>query len=334
MSEKFDKVISEVLKKYGEGSIIQMDNAPRMNIEAISTGSLILDQAIGVGGIPRGRIVEIFGPESSGKTTLCQHIVAETQKMGLVAAYIDVEHALDREYMRKTGVDTEKLWLSQPDSAEQAGGILEYLVKSGEVGVVVVDSVAALVPMREVEADAGDVPMGLQARFMSHILRKLAPAVKSSNTSVVFTNQIRNKIGVVFGNPEVTSGGNALKFYASVRMDIRRRGILKEGTDFIGTEARVKIVKNKVGPPLREVLITIKGNGIDISSEILTLAINLNLVTSTGAHIYYNGDRIAHGKAQFAEYLESNPDFREMLLGQIKKSEFIQGDIPKEEEDN
>ena len=241
MSEKFDKVISEVLKKYGEGSIIQMDNAPRMNIEAISTGSLILDQAIGVGGIPRGRIVEIFGPESSGKTTLCQHIVAETQKMGLVAAYIDVEHALDREYMRKTGVDTEKLWLSQPDSAEQAGGILEYLVKSGEVGVVVVDSVAALVPMREVEADAGDVPMGLQARFMSHILRKLAPAVKSSNTSVVFTNQIRNKIGVVFGNPEVTSGGNALKFYASVRMDIRRRGILKEGTDFIGTEARVKI---------------------------------------------------------------------------------------------
>lgn len=314
------KVFDAIIKKHGEGSIVKLGEAPRMNVEVIPSGSLALDLAIGVGGIPRGRIVEIYGPEASGKTTLCQHIVAEAQKIGLVAVYIDVEHALDRQYMARTGVRVDELWISQPDTGEQAGDILEQLARSGQVGVVIVDSVAALLPMKEQEAEVGDAMMGVQARLMGQILRKVAGAARTTNTTIVFTNQLRQKIGVMFGNPETTPGGNALKFYASLRLDIRRREILKNSAaEVIGSSSRIKVVKNKVGRPFGEVLITmLNDRGISKAADIAVLATTFGLLTAKGAHIYYGDTRIAQGKVQLQAYIDNNPEFAQMLEGQIK----------------
>lgn len=330
----FDNTIEELRKKYGSNSIIQVDSAPLMtDVDSISTGSFLVDQAIGIGGVPRGRITEIFGPESSGKTTLCQHIVAEAQKKGLRAAYIDVEHALDLDYLRRTGVNTKDLWLSQPDSAEQAGSILEGLVRTNDVGVVIVDSIAALVPIREIEADTGEIPIGAQARFMSHLCRKLAGAIKTSNTAVVFTNQIRHKIGVMFGSPETTPGGFAVKYYASVRMDIRKRALIKDNDTVVGNEARIKVVKNKVGPPFREATITIGNSGIQLSAELFELAVQHKVVTTSGSHIYYDGERIAQGKKQFVDYLDNNPEFMAKLMKMIRESVPVASPIALNTED-
>lgn len=313
-------VFEAILKKHGEGSIIKLGEAPRMNVEVISSGSLALDLVTGVGGIPRGRIIEIYGPESSGKTTLCQHIVAEAQKQGLVAVYVDVEHALDKAYMARTGVNIDELWISQPDTGEQAGDIIEQLARSGKVGVVVVDSVAALLPTKEAEATVGDQMMGVQARLMGQILRKVSGAARTSNTTIIFTNQLRQKIGVVFGNPETTSGGNALKYYASLRLDIRRREVLKNPHgEVIGAVSKVKVAKNKVGRPFGEVMITmLNDRGISKAADIATLAVSFNLLTSKGAHIYYEDTRIAQGKQQLQAYIENNQEFADMLENQIK----------------
>jgi recombination protein RecA len=311
-----DRAVGDILKRYGEGSIMKLGEAQNMmNTDSISTGSLSLDIALGVGGVPRGRITEIYGPESSGKTTICQHIVAEAQRRGGNAAYIDMEHALDPGYAAKCGVDIDNLLVSQPDTGEQALEITETLVRSGGVDVVVIDSVAALVPRAEIEGDMGDPTMGVHARLMSQALRKLSGAINQTKTTVIFTNQLRQKIGVMFGNPETTTGGQALKFYASIRLDVRRIQAIKVGAEIIGNRTRVKVVKNKVAPPFRTAEFDIMYNeGISKSGDVLDLATQFEIVQKRGAFYSYGDARLGQGRENSKEYIRQNPE----LLAEIE----------------
>jgi recombination protein RecA len=322
-----DKALGDISKRYGEMSIMRLGEAQHMFVEAIPTGSLSLDLALGVGGVPRGRITEIYGPEASGKTTLCQHIVAEAQKMGGTAAFIDMEHALDPSYAVKCGVDIQNLLVSQPDTGEQALEIAETLVRSGAVDVVVVDSVAALVPRSELEGDMGDATMGVQARLMSQALRKLSGAINQTKTSVIFTNQLRQKIGVMFGNPETTTGGQALKFYASVRLDVRRVQSIKMGEEVIGNRTRVRIVKNKVAPPFRTAEFDIMFNeGISKAGDVLDLATQLEVVQKRGAFFSYGDQRIGQGRENAKEYLRQNPQLA-FEIEQMIRQKALGGEI-------
>jgi recombination protein RecA len=301
--------LGQIEKQFGKGSVMRLgDGGPAKDIEVVSTGSLGLDIALGVGGLPRGRVVEIYGPESSGKTTLTLHAIAEAQKLGGTCAFVDAEHALDPQYAQKLGVDVDNLLVSQPDTGEQALEITDMLVRSGAVDVVVVDSVAALTPKAEIEGEMGDSHMGLQARLMSQALRKLTGNIKRSNTMVIFINQIRMKIGVMFGNPETTTGGNALKFYASVRLDIRRIGAIKKGDEVIGNQTRVKVVKNKVSPPFKQAEFEILyGEGISRLGEVIDLGVAAGLVDKAGSWYSYKGDRIGQGKENVRQFLKDNP---------------------------
>ena len=300
--------IAQIEKSCGKGSIMRMDAREKVRVEAVPTGAINLDAAIGVGGIPRGRVTEIYGPESSGKTTLCLHVVANAQKMGGVAAFIDAEHALDTEYARKLGVDVEALLISQPDTGEQALEICEILVRSGAVDIVVIDSVAALVPKAEIEGDMGESHMGLQARLMSQALRKLTGAISRSKTIVIFINQLREKIGVMFGNPETTTGGKALKFYASVRLDIRRIGPVKEKEEVVGSHVRVKVVKNKVAPPFKQAEFDIMySEGISHTSLLVDIGAESGIIEKSGAWYSYNGQKIGQGRENAKMYLKDNP---------------------------
>ena len=304
-----DKALDDITKRYGEGSIMRLGEAHHLLVDVIPTGSLSLDIALGVGGIPRGRITEIYGPESSGKTTLAQHIVAEAQRLGGTCAFVDMEHALDPVYAARCGVDVNNLLISQPDMGEQALEITETLVRSGAVAVVVIDSVAALVPRAEIEGDMGDSPMGMQARLMSQALRKLSGAIKQTNTAVVFTNQLRQKIGVMFGNPETTTGGMALKFYCSVRLDIRRIQSIKLGSEIIGNRTRVRVVKNKVAPPFRTAEVDIMYNeGISKVGDLLDLATGLEIITKRGSFYSYGDLRLGQGRENSKEFLRQNPE--------------------------
>jgi len=304
-----DKAIGDILKRYGDGSIVRLGEAQHMQTEAYPTGSLSLDIALGVGGVPRGRVTEIYGPESSGKTTICQHIIAEVQKMGGVAAFVDMEHALDPVYAARVGVDIDNLLVSQPDTGEQALEITETLVRSGGVDIVVIDSVAALVPRSEIEGDMGDATMGVQARLMSQALRKLSGAINQTKTTVIFTNQLRQKIGIMFGNPETTTGGNALKFYASVRLDVRRSQAIKVGDEVIGNRTRVKVVKNKVAPPFRTAEFDIMFNeGISKSGDVLDLATKFEVVQKRGAFFSYGDIRLGQGRENAKDFLRQNLD--------------------------
>jgi recombination protein RecA len=304
-----DKALGDITKRYGDGSIMRLGTAHQLRVEAIPTGSLSLDIALGVGGVPRGRITEIYGPESSGKTTICQHIVAEAQKLGGTAAYIDMEHALDPTYATRCGVDVENLLISQPDMGEQALEITETLVRSGAIDVIVIDSVAALVPRAEIEGDMGDATMGMQARLMSQALRKLSGAIKQTNTSVIFTNQLRQKIGIMFGNPETTTGGMALKFYASVRLDVRRIQSIKLGAEIIGNRTRVRVVKNKVAPPFRTAEFDIMYNeGISKVGDLLDLATAMEIITKRGSFFNYGELRLGQGRENAKDYLRAHPE--------------------------
>ncbi len=302
--------LGQIERQFGKGAIMRMgDEVLYRDIRSIPTGSLGLDVALGVGGVPRGRVVEIFGPESSGKTTLALHIAAEAQKKGGIVAFIDAEHALDITYAKRLGVKAEDLLISQPDTGEQALEIAEMLVRSGAVDVLVIDSVAALVPRAEIEGEMGDSHMGLQARLMSQALRKLTATISKSGTVVIFINQIRMKIGVMFGNPETTTGGNALKFYSSVRLDIRKAGAIKQGQETIGNQTRVKVVKNKVAPPFREVTFDIMyGEGISKEGELLDMGVNIGLIEKSGAWYSYNGERIGQGRENAKAYFRENPE--------------------------
>jgi len=313
--------LSQIEKQFGKGSIMRMDASAMKDIEVVSTGSLGLDLALGVGGLPRGRVVEIYGPESSGKTTLTLQVIAEMQKLGGAAAFIDAENALDPQYAQKLGVNIDELLISQPDTGEQALEIADMLVRSGAVDVIVIDSVAALTPKAEIEGEMGEPQMGLQARLMSQALRKLTANIKRTNTLVIFINQIRMKIGVMFGNPETTTGGNALKFYASVRMDIRRIGAIKKGDEVTGSETRVKVVKNKVAPPFRQAEFDILyGEGISREGEILELGVIHKIVEKTGAWYGYNGDRLGQGKDNAREYLKENPATAKEIEARIRNA--------------
>src|SRR5512138_1027382 len=304
-----DKAVGDILKRFGEGSIMPLGQAHGMVTESFPTGSLSLDIALGVGGVPRGRITEIYGPESSGKTTICQHIVAEAQRMNGTCAFVDMEHALDPAYASRCGVDVESLLISQPDTGEQALEITETLVRSGAIDVIIIDSVAALVPRAEIEGDMGDATMGMQARLMSQALRKLSDAIKQTKTAVIFTNQLRQKIGVMFGNPETTTGGQALKFYASVRLDVRRIQSIKVGAEIIGNRVRVRVVKNKVAPPFRTAEFDIMYNeGISKVGDIIDLATTLEIVTKRGAFFSYGDIRLGQGRENAKEYLHQNLD--------------------------
>ena len=316
--------LSQIEKQFGKGAVMRMGDASAVrSIDVVSTGSLGLDIALGVGGVPRGRVVEIFGPESSGKTTLTLHVVAEMQKLGGTAAFVDAEHALDPSYAEKLGVDVDELLVSQPDTGEQALEITDMLVRSGAVDVVVIDSVAALTPKAEIEGDMGDSHMGLQARLMSQALRKLTANIKRSNTLVIFINQMRMKIGVMFGNPETTTGGNALKFYASVRLDIRRTGAIKRGDEVVGNETRVKVVKNKVAPPFKQVNFEILyGEGISREGEIIDLGVKYDIVDKAGAWYSYNGDRIGQGKDNVRNFLKENPAIAQEIEAKIRAEVF------------
>jgi recombination protein RecA len=312
--------LSQIEKQFGKGSVMRMgDHDVARDIQSVSTGSLGLDIALGIGGLPRGRVVEIYGPESSGKTTLTLQVIAEMQKTGGTAAFIDAEHALDPNYARKLGVDVDNLLISQPDTGEQALEIADMLVRSGSVDVVVIDSVAALTPKAEIEGEMGDSHMGLQARLMSQALRKLTANIKRTNTLVIFINQIRMKIGVMFGNPETTTGGNALKFYASVRLDIRRIGAIKKGDEIIGNETKVKVVKNKVSPPFKEAFFDILyGQGISHEGEIIELGVLHKFVDKSGAWYAYNGEKIGQGKDNAREYLKEHPAIAQEIEAKIR----------------
>ena len=311
--------LAQIERQFGKGSMMRLGDTERVAIPAISTGSLGLDIALGIGGLPRGRIVEIYGPESSGKTTLTLQVIAEAQKAGGTCAFIDAEHALDPIYADNLGVDVENLLVSQPDTGEQALEICDMVVRSGAVDVVVVDSVAALTPKAEIEGDMGDSHMGLQARLMSQALRKMTANIKNSNTLVVFINQIRMKIGVMFGSPETTTGGNALKFYSSVRLDIRRIGSIKEGDEVVGNETRVKVVKNKVAPPFRQTEFQIMyGQGIHHLGEVIDLGVRLNLIDKSGAWYAYQGEKIGQGKKNVCLYLEENPAIAQEIEASIR----------------
>ncbi|MEY6432323.1 recombinase RecA [Thioalkalicoccus limnaeus] len=313
--------LAQIEKQFGKGSVMRMgDTGAVRNVDVISTGSLGLDLALGIGGIPRGRVIEIYGPESSGKTTLTLHMVAEAQKLGGTAAFVDAEHALDPSYAEKLGVNIENLLVSQPDTGEQALEITDMLVRSGAVDIVVIDSVAALTPKAEIEGEMGDSHVGLQARLMSQALRKLTANIKRSNSIVVFINQIRMKIGVMFGSPETTTGGNALKFYASVRLDIRRIGAIKKGDEVVGNETKVKVVKNKVAPPFRQVTFDILyGEGISRQGEIIDLGVQANIVEKSGAWYSYGGNRIGQGKDNVRTFLRDNPALASEIEQRIRE---------------
>ncbi len=326
MDEQKKKALSAALgqieKQFGKGSVMRMgDESVARNIDAISTGSLGLDVALGIGGLPKGRVVEIYGPESSGKTTLTLQVIAEAQKAGGTCAFVDAEHALDPQYAEKLGVDVDELLVSQPDTGEQALEIADMLVRSSAVDVVVVDSVAALTPKAEIEGDMGDSHVGLQARLMSQALRKLTANIKRSNTLVIFINQIRMKIGVMFGNPETTTGGNALKFYSSVRLDIRRIGAIKKGDEVVGNETRVKVVKNKVAPPFKQAEFDILyGEGISREGEIIDMGVKLDIVDKSGAWYSYSGERIGQGKDNVRGWLKENPAVAAEIEGRIREA--------------
>src|SRR6056300_878522 len=314
-----DAALTQIERQFGKGTVMRMGDQERVAIPSISTGSLGLDIALGIGGLPKGRIVEIYGPESSGKTTLTLQVIAEAQKAGGTAAFIDAEHALDPQYAEKLGVQVDDLIVSQPDTGEQALEVAEMLVRSGAVDVVIVDSVAALTPKAEIEGDMGDSHVGLQARLMSQALRKLTGNIKRSNTLCIFINQIRMKIGVMFGNPETTTGGNALKFYSSVRLDIRRIGAIKDGDEVVGNETRVKVVKNKVAPPFNQAEFQILyGKGINSLGEVIDWGVKLNLVDKSGAWYAYKGDKIGQGKANASKFLEDNPAIAMEIENQIR----------------
>ena len=311
--------LSQIEKQFGKGSVMKLGEYKAMNVEAIPTGALGLDIALGIGGVPRGRIIEIFGPESSGKTTLALHIIAEAQKMNGEAAFIDAEHALDPVYAKHLGVDIDNLIVSQPDTGEQALEITESLVRSGALDVIVVDSVAALVPKAEIDGDMGDSHMGLQARLMSQALRKLAGAINKSKTVIIFINQLREKIGVMFGNPETTTGGRALKFYASVRMDIRKIENIKQDGEIKGNRVRVKVVKNKVAPPFREAEFdVVYGQGISKEGNILDMAVNLDIIEKSGSWFSYNGEKIGQGRENVKKYLKDNPEIMDEVEKKIR----------------
>ena len=318
-SKALEAALSQIEKSFGKGSIMKLGEQENIEIPSISTGSLGLDIALGIGGLPRGRIIEIYGPESSGKTTLTLHVIAEAQKVGGTCAFVDAEHALDPAYAKRIGVDVDNLIISQPDSGEQALEIADTLVRSGAIDVLVVDSVAALVPKAELEGEMGDQHVGLQARLMSQALRKLTASVAKSNAIVIFINQIRMKIGIMFGNPETTTGGNALKFYSSVRMDIRRIGSIKDKENVIGNETRVKIVKNKVAPPFKTVDFDIMYNyGISREGEILELGVQAGIIEKSGSWFSYNSERIGQGKENARQWLKDNPKIAEELIKKIK----------------
>jgi recombination protein RecA len=331
-----DKALTDLTKRFGDGAIMRLGEAQHMNVESIPTGSLALDLALGIGGVPRGRVTEIYGPESAGKTTVCQHIVAEAQRRGGVCGYIDMEHALDPIYAARCGVDVENLYIAQPDTGEQALEIAEALVRSGAMDVVVIDSVAALVPRAEIEGEMGDSHMGLQARLMSQALRKLSGAIKQSNTVVIFTNQLRQKIGVMFGNPETTTGGNALKFYASVRLDVRRIQAIKEGAEVIGARTRVRVTKNKVAPPFREAEFDIMYNeGISKVGDLIDIGTALEIITKRGAFFSYNDTRLGQGREQAKNFLKAHPELAEEIELGIRAQQVATGTplvVDKDEE--
>lgn len=319
-NKAIELAIGQIDKQFGKGAIMRLgDSTANLDIQVIPTGALSLDAALGIGGVPRGRVIEIYGPEASGKTTLSLHIIAETQKLGGKVAFIDAEHALDPRYAAKLGVDTDDLLLSQPDSGEQALEITETLVRSNAIDTIVIDSVAALVPRAELEGEMGDSHMGLQARLMSQALRKLAGIIKKSNTCVIFINQIRMKIGVMFGSPETTTGGRALKFYASIRMDIRRIGAIKEGSNAVGNRVRVKVVKNKLAPPFKEVELDIMyGFGISYEADILDIALEADLISKMGSWYSYGDERLGQGRENTKLYLHDNPDMLADLTAKVK----------------
>lgn len=329
-----DAALGQIERQFGKGAVMRMGDQPREAIPSVSTGSLGLDIALGIGGLPYGRIVEIYGPESSGKTTLTLQVVAEAQKQGKTCAFVDAEHALDPIYAEKLGVDVDNLLVSQPDTGEQALEITDMLVRSNAVDVIIVDSVAALTPKAEIEGDMGDAHVGLQARLMSQALRKLTGNVKSSNCLLVFINQIRMKIGVMFGNPETTTGGNALKFYSSVRLDIRRTGAIKQGDEVVGNETRVKVVKNKVSPPFKQAEFQIMyGQGIYHMGEVIDLGVKEGLVDKSGAWYAYNGDKIGQGKANAAKFLEENPEIANAIETEIR-NRLLASTAPQEAEED
>ena len=321
-----DAAIAQIEKQYGKGSVMKLgDNSANMNVETVPTGSLSLDIALGLGGLPKGRIIEVNGPESSGKTTVALHCVAEVQKRGGIAGFIDAEHALDPVYARNIGVDIDNLYISQPDCGEQALEITETMVRSGAVDIVVVDSVAALVPKAEIDGDMGDSHVGLQARLMSQALRKLTAVISKSNCIVIFINQLREKVGVMFGNPETTTGGRALKFYSSVRLDVRRTESLKQGGEIVGNHVRVKVVKNKIAPPFREAEFDIMfGQGISREGDVLDLAVNAGIVNKSGAWYAYEGDKIGQGRENAKTYIHENPAFFDMLEAKVRDFYFTQ----------
>ena len=335
-----EAAMGQIEKQFGKGSVMKLGEFKAMEVEAIPTGALGLDIALGIGGVPRGRIIEVFGPESSGKTTLALHVIAEAQKMGGEAAFIDAEHALDPVYAKKLGVDIDNLIVSQPDTGEQALEITEALVRSGALDVIVVDSVAALVPKAEIDGDMGDSHMGLQARLMSQALRKLAGAINKSKTVLIFINQLREKIGVMFGNPETTTGGRALKFYASVRMDIRKIENIKQDGEVMGNRVRVKVIKNKVAPPFREAEFdVIYGQGISKEGNILDMAVNLDIIEKSGSWFSYNGERIGQGRENVKRYLAENPKMLEEVDKKVRENfakafeQSLGEEMPEEDED-
>lgn len=331
-----DAAISNIEKQFGKGSVMKLgDSTANMNVECIPTGSLSLDIALGLGGVPKGRVVEIYGPESSGKTTVALHMVAEVQKRGGIAGFIDAEHALDPVYARNIGVDIDNLYISQPDSGEQALEICETMVRSGAIDIVIVDSVAALVPKAEIDGDMGDSHMGQQARLMSQALRKLTGIVNKTGCSVVFINQLREKIGVMFGNPETTTGGRALKFYASVRLDVRRVETLKAGGEMVGNRARVKVVKNKVAPPFKEAEFDIMfGKGISREGDILDLAANCGVVIKSGSWYAYNSEKIGQGRENAKKYLLENPTIMEEIETKVRDFYALDGSEEKDADNN
>ena len=322
-----DAAIAKLEKDFGKGTVMKLgDPKAHVHVETIPTGSLSLDLALGLGGVPRGRVVEVYGPESSGKTTVALHMIAEVQKRGGIAGFIDAEHALDPVYAKNIGVDIDELYISQPDSGDQALEIAETMVRSGAMDIIVIDSVAALVPRQEIEGDMGDSHVGLQARLMSQALRKLTPVISKTNCVVIFINQLREKVGVMFGNPETTTGGRALKFYASVRMDVRRTETLKQGGEIVGNHVRVKIVKNKIAPPFKEAEFDIMfGKGISREGDILDLATGINLVNKSGAWYAYNGDKIGQGRENAKSYLAEHPEVMEELEAKVRAYYHIDG---------
>ncbi len=312
--------VEQIEKQHGKGAIMKLDEGPITKVDFISTGSISLDAAIGIGGIPRGRVTEIFGPEASGKTTICLHVIAEAQKKSGIAAFIDTEHALDINYAKKLGVDTNNLMLSQPEYGEQALEIVETLVRSGALDVIVVDSVAALTPRAEIEGEMGDPTMGVQARLMSQALRKLTASISKSKTSVMFTNQLRQKIGIMFGNPETTTGGNALKFYASLRLDVRRIEAIKDGQNFVGNRVKVKVVKNKVAPPFKEAQFDILYNeGISKLGDLIDTAVENNIITKSGSWFAYENERIGQGRDAVKRYLQENEKIAKQIEFELRK---------------